>query len=71
MNVQQLRNLIAHLPGDMDVRMYPSDVDELHVKVVGTFAASPHDRRKTLMLYDKRGEDFAAETIIYDETDGE
>ena len=70
MTVADLLKVLAKLPPDMDVRMFPSVVDECHVHVCEIYAAHPlaKDQRATLMLLDKRQDDYGG-TIVFDETE--
>lgn len=62
LTVGKLRDLIARLPSDMDVRVYATVADELHVNIVETYKDS---RGGTLMLSDSPTPGVKA-TVIFD-----
>lgn len=62
LTVGKLRDLIARLPANMDVRFYATVADELHVNIVETYKDS---RGGTLMLSDSPTPGAGA-TVIYD-----
>lgn len=62
LTVGKLRDLIRNLPDNMDVRMSPSMVDELHVSVVETY---PDTRGGTLMLSDVPGS-ASGSAVLFD-----
>lgn len=62
LTVRKLRDLIAHLPDDMDVRLYATVADELHVNIVETYRDT---RGGTLMLSDSPTPGVKA-TVLFD-----
>ena len=62
LTVGKLRDLIAHLPANMDVRFFASVADECHVMIAETYKDA---RGGTLMLSDQPTPGAGA-TVIFD-----